>query len=379
MSNSNSVNPLAALLQLTAAEQETRGLRHTPQEIAQQPATWRKTFQLLQEHLAPLRRFLADSPQTVIFAGAGTSDYIGQCLVPLWRQAGHANAQAVASTTLLTEFDYYLRSPVLLVSFSRSGDSPESVAVIEKTLETRPQARHLVITCNAQGRMANLPPAPNIYCLVLDEATNDRGLAMTSSFTNMLVAGQLSALQQVDEDKLNLFGKSGETMLAEGATLAERLAAENFTRICYLGAGALAGAAREAALKTLELTAGRILTMAETPLGLRHGPLSALNAETLVVLFLAGEQPRRRYEINLLEEIRSKNLGCKLLIIDTLGETIPAADYVLACPTPLADVYRPPIDVIFGQLFGLFASLKHGLKPDAPSPNGAISRVVSNI
>ena len=45
----------------------------------------------------------------------------------------------------------------------------------------------------------------------------------------------------------------------------------------------------------------------------------------------------------------------------------------------IGDEYRPPIDVMFGQTLGLFFSLRCGLKPDCPSPTGAIARVVQNV
>jgi tagatose-6-phosphate ketose/aldose isomerase len=146
----------------------------------------------------------------------------------------------------------------------------------------------------------------------------------------------------------------------------------------------LKSVAIESALKVLELTAGRVVTFAESFLGLRHGPLSAINDETLLVGFLSGDKGRRSYEIDLLEEIQDKQLAqATLAILPVNG----AADskkpskgvVVLPMELKLADVYRPPIDVFVGQLFGLFASMKLGLKPDAPSPRGAISRVVSQV
>lgn len=379
MNHSKSVNPLQALLELSAGEQLRHGLQHTPQEIARQPQTWRTTFQLVQENRAAVDDFLtAGPPENVIFSGAGTSDYIGQCLVPLWRRNGYKHTSAIPSTTLLTELDDYLRpaDDCLLVSISRSGASPEGVAVLEETLKKYPRARHLVITCNRQGQMAQLAAAPNAFCLVLDESTNDQGLAMTASFSNLLLAGQLIAAP--DFINIDTLCEAGAEMLAQAARLAFDLAARDFTRACFLGAGAFYGVARESALKTMELTAGRILTMAETPLGLRHGPLSALDANTLLVLFLSGDKQRRAYEIRLLEEIKGKNLGCAQVVV-TNGADAPA-DVTLNYQTPtLPDLYRPPVDAIFGQLFGLFASLRHGLQPDTPSPSGAINRVVSSI
>ena len=381
MNQSIGVNPLQDLLQLSLSDKTRRGLRFTPGEIARQPDTWRNTWQIVAENLAAMRNFIDDAANhKVIFTGAGTSDYIGQCLVPHWRRNGLFNTNAVPSTTLLTEYaDYIGKNELcLLVSLSRSGESPEGVRLLETMLEQYPLVRHLVITCNQNGSMAQLASSAKVFCLTLDEATNDQGLAMTASFSNLLLAGQLMAAQ--DFAFMETLCQAGERMLRQAPRLAEDLAAQDFSRACFLGSGALYGVAREAALKTMELTAGRIITMAETPLGLRHGPLSALNAQTLLVLFLAHEPSRRNYELKLWEEVKKKNLGCtQVIVCNTAAEQV-AGDFVLDYHAPgLPDINRPPVDIIFGQLYGLFASLRLGLQPDSPSPSGAISRVVASI
>ena len=388
-------NPLDALLARPDAVRQANGLWHTPREIAQQPATWRATQRLLAAQAVALQAFLHDAGAaqnhalTVFLVGAGTSDYIGQCLAPALQRAWGCAVQAVPSTTLLTEAGDYRRpgGAYLWISFSRSGDSSEGVAFIEKTRAQFPADRHLVITCNRAGRMAQMATRPGAYALVLDEATHDQSLAMTSSFTNMLLAGHLLAHLDDLETAAQVterLAQAGTLMLARGAELAQELAQRDFTRAVWLGAGALHGAAREAALKMLELTAGRILTMAETPLGLRHGPLSALDAGTLLVLFLSQEATRRSYEIALLEEIRAKNLGVTIVAVATRADSRvrAAADYCLSfteSDDSFPDAYRPLTDVIFGQLCGLFASLRHGLQPDTPSPNGALTRVVAHL
>jgi tagatose-6-phosphate ketose/aldose isomerase len=85
----------------------------------------------------------------------------------------------------------------------------------------------------------------------------------------------------------------------------------------------------------------------------------------------------------LLNEICRKRLG-RARVVVTSGppdDVAALADYTLqlTCPTGFADEYRAVLDVMLGQLLGLFASLRCGLKPDQPSPNGAITRVVSPI
>lgn len=110
--------------------------------------------------------------------------------------------------------------------------------------------------------------------------------------------------------------------------------------------------------------------------------MAALDAETLLVSLVSSQPLRRRYERDLLREVGSKGLARARVALATDPEGLASeAEHVL-CPDiaePIPDLYRPMLDVIFGQLLGLFASIRCGLKPDSPSPTGAISRVVQNV
>jgi tagatose-6-phosphate ketose/aldose isomerase len=145
----------------------------------------------------------------------------------------------------------------------------------------------------------------------------------------------------------------------------------------------LKAVAKESALKLLELTAGKVVTMSESALGLRHGPMAALDQETLFVCFLSSNKRVQDYERHLLEEIGSKRLVTTRVLVagsEKAGMNSLAEHFLApAVPIAVADDYRPAVDVIFGQLLGLFFSLRWSLQPDCPSPNGAISRVVQNV
>jgi tagatose-6-phosphate ketose/aldose isomerase len=123
--------------------------------------------------------------------------------------------------------------------------------------------------------------------------------------------------------------------------------------------------------------------MSESVLGLRHGPMAALDQATLFVCFLSGNRRVQQYERDLLDEIGKKQLVRSRIVV--AGGGISRMDsfnehyFMPATPSTLADDYRPVVDVIFGQLLGLFFSLQWELRPDCPSPNGAISRVVQNV
>ncbi len=303
------MNALAKLLDLSREEKIERGLLYTPAEIAQQPATWESTFSLFQKYRSGLAEFLADAGfghptrpnPTVFLIGAGTSDYVGRCLVHVLRRLWKCEVIATPSTSLLTHAEEWLvpGQRYLWISFSRSGDSPEGVSVLESALMRHPEIHHIIVSCNAEGCMLRCAAGKRqAFTVTLGDAVNDRGLAMTSSFSNMVLFGQCMAhVHNVAqyEPILSRLVEAGKTFLPQAADAAAALANESYERACFIGSGALEGVAVESGLKVLELTAGRILTMSESAMGLRHGPMAALDKTTLLVAFLSSDKTVARY------------------------------------------------------------------------------------
>ncbi len=391
-------DPLRMLLDLPQQEKAERGLEHTPREIWQQPDTWSKTCERCGAMRGEIEAMLraagigrgATASPTVYLVGAGTSDYTGRALAPLLRRRWGCEVWALPSTTLLTEFEDFHPAgrDYFWISFSRSGDSPEGVALLERALDKHPAIRHVVITCNPQGKMAQTCARypDRAFAMVLDDAVNDRGLAMTSSFSNMVLAGQCVA----HLDDFGEFGESvvrmaeaGRQFLPVAAEAAAAITMLGCTRACFVGSGALRAVADECALKVVELSAGKVTTLAETPLGLRHGPMSSVDSQTVFVAFLSSEPRRRGYELDLLRELDRKRLGRVRAVVSAqkLDDADSLADFslMLEGAKGLPDLLRPILDVMLGQLIGLFASMRCGLRPDQPSPNGVITRVVQPI
>ncbi len=377
-------------------EKEALGLLFTPAEIAQQPNTWRTTLELFERHQARIAAFLdaagvrdaVEDRPSVVLIGAGTSDYVAQALEFLLRQKWGCEVTPVASTDLLPNLDEYTvpGRGYLWISFSRSGDSPEGVAVLEQALARYPSISHIVITCHAEARMAALcEGVDRAYVIVLDDAVNDRSLAMTSSFTNMIVMGQcLANAWSIEGYKplLEAMVRAGDDLLLSAERHAEAIAKRNFARICFVGGGPLASVAKESALKVLEMTAGQIKTMSETVLGLRHGPMAALDKETLFVCFVSGDRRRAQYARDLLREIGQKGVVAERIAVGPVSveESILAdCDSYLPIQVDVDDAYRPVLDVIFGQILGLYCSVAHELRPDSPSAGGVINRVVQKF
>ena len=314
------MNELLRLLELPEAEKAKRGLVHTPREIAQQPDTWGKTFELFCNQRAGIQDFLesagvrgeSGSPVIVYLVGAGTSDYTGRAISCLLRKHWQCEVIAVPSTDLLTQMDQMILPgrKYLWVSFSRSGDSSEGVAVLEKARERFPNIHHIVISSNPDGRMLKDSAAdPNTLGICMIDEANDRGLAMTSSFSNMVIFGQCMAhIQNIDayEPVLRKLVAAGKSVLPRAADCAASVAKQGYKKACFVGSGTLREVARESALKVLEMTAGKTLTMTESALGLRHGPMAALDDQSLFVCFLSGDKSVQGYERDLLREIGSR-------------------------------------------------------------------------
>lgn len=389
------------ILALPTEIKKEHGLLHTPQEIHQQPETWRETFEIVKKNQTNLSSFLKnsglsvnhDNNLVVWLIGAGTSDYIGRALVDLLKKQWKCHVEVIPSTDLLTEMDELIDSvpanfQQLWISFSRSGDSFEGVKAIERAVEKFPQINHLMITCNKDSQMANglSHRHANVFCLILDEKVNDLGLAMTSSFSNMIIAGQcLAHLDELEkyESTLKQLVETSREKSEEISSLAAEIASLDLNRICFLGSGALKSVCVESALKVMELTAGYYSVMSESFLGLRHGPLSWLDKKSLVVGFLSNNAEKIKVELGLLEELKTKQAAAAILAVfpQKIERWEKYADkkIFLDISESLDDLYRPPLDILFGQYLGLFASLRRNLKPDSPSADGKIQRVVSEI
>ena len=387
------MNALADLLQRPPAEQVGRGYAHTAREIEQQPDTWLETARAAVKAGPVLRELLraADvrpgGAGLIVLTGSGSSLYVAECAARSLQQALRTTVRAVSSGQLLTHLDGCIAPdrPGVCVSLARSGDSPESAAVVDQVLAERPAVRHLIVTCNGAGRLATRHAGrAGTVRLILAERTCDRSLVMTSSFTNLLVATHV--LASLDDprsylDRVERIAGAARHVLAHSAVLATA-AGRAYRSAMFLGSGNRLGAAREAALKMVEMTAGGVAATADTFLGLRHGPMSGVHADTLVVCLLASDPVTRSYELDLVRELNRKQLGTRLIIGDRVpDDVVREGDVVLDCRglAQAGDDLATLTDVMAGQLLALFRCLRAGLRPDAPSADNVINRVVEDF
>ncbi|MFL9583462.1 SIS domain-containing protein [Stenotrophomonas sp. AB1(2024)] len=367
---------------------QRQGGAHTAEEIAQQPALWSALADVLVGTRERIDTFLGEAlrqpGQRVIFTGAGSSGFIAEMVADQINAQWPADVRAIHTTTLLTHPALYLQRdrPTLLVSFGRSGSSPESVAAVDLVRARVDDARFLDITCNAEGALAQRGQGrEDTLSLLMPPASCDRAFAMTSSLSCMLLA----ALSVFDSApwaqriaRLHNVAERGAQAVSRWDAPVAALARTDISRVIYLGSGPLEATAREAALKVLELTAGRVLALANTPLGFRHGPKSTLNGTTLVVVLRSAQPLARRYEQDLLEELRRDGIAARVISVGPTGSGSAEGDFLLDVPA-LPDPWLAPLWLVMAQCFALQRSAALGLTPDNPFPDGTVNRVVQGV
>lgn len=378
----------AELLGRPEAEQKRLGYFHTLSEICQQPWTWLRTGEQMTAWRTALKHDL-EGIKSLVLTGSGSSEYAAECVRLPLKNALHVDTESIGGGALLLYGAKVLPPgrPGLLISLARSGDSPESSGVIKLLLEKEPEFRHVVITCNEQGSLATTyRDHARVRVITLPGETLDKSLVMTSSFTNLLLATRFLGMLESPAGYGNLcesLSRIAEGLIRSKFDLLAKIAAAKFRRAVFLGSGSLFPTAREAALKMLELTAGRVTTLYETFLGFRHGPMSCVQDDTLIVCHLSCDPSVRAYELDLMRELNRKKLGLLKVII---GENVPDfavrdGDAVIECPAlcALGDDDGLTIHVVVAQLLAFFRCLEEGLLPDSPSEGGIIQRVVENF
>jgi tagatose-6-phosphate ketose/aldose isomerase len=383
------VNDSTEALGLSAAQIRAAGAQWTAREIAQQPKVWPQIARQvgadarLQAFLAPL---LGNPALRLVLTGAGTSAYIGKCLAPALAKTGR-QAEAIPTTDIVASPHATLASKAstLMVHFARSGDSPESVAALGLAERRIEHCHHLIITCNAEGELSRCAAGLRHACaVVLPEACNDQGFAMTSSFTGMLLAAALAlGAAPAEPGRIEAIAALGTEILTAHVPLAAGLVRAQFDRVVYVGSSELKGLALESALKMLELTDGRVVSIGESPLGFRHGPKTIVNGSTLVVAFLSNDDYTRHYDRDLLRELRSDAVAGRVVALtaraDERTQDTIALQAAARTSGSLTDLELCLPYVVFAQTLALLRSVSLGLSPDMPNAAGTVNRVVQGV
>ena len=363
---------------------------NTYKEIRQQPKVWLKTLESIRARKQEIKAFkdkYLNLGYEVVLTGAGTSAYIGDALEPALYTTSFKGARAIATTDIITNPQMFFdsSSKVLLVSFARSGNSPESVGALRAVAGCAGKVAHIFITCNKDGELAQMK-GENILCVLLPPETNDLSLAMTSSYSTMLLTCSMIAnIDHIDDDVALIEEVAGavEKSLDKYEAAIKDISSRSFERAVFLGSGPLKGVAEECRLKLQELTDGAVMCSFDSFLGFRHGPKAVVKPNSLLVYLLSPNPSVRRYELDLIRQVKANNNVKGTIVISADNPSIEESYYDLGIITGMNPSMPPCYGCVsfvwMGQLLGFFKSLDLGLSPDSPSISGNISRVVEGV
>ena len=386
---------ISKLLGLEISKLEDCSGLNTAKEIIQQPDTWRESIKNLIKNKIEIKSFidsfLSKKEFRIILTGAGTSAFAGEVCEPYLTSLLNKRVEAIATTDLVASpKSYFIKDiPTLLVSFARSGNSPESVHAVNLATQLVDDLYQVVITCNENGKLAkNTVNDEKSLLLLMPPQTNDLGFAMTSSFTTMVLNAMavfnINNIENFSSD-VDKLSNSVNDFIENNIEKVTSLANEDFERIVYLGSSTSKGIARESALKVLELTAGKVNASYDTPLGFRHGPKSVVDDETVSVIYISNDEYTRKYDLDLAKEMLAHKKNDKVVIVgDNIEEDIlNKADYVFNVEninyTVENEVLLPLQQIIFGQMLSFLKSVNLGITPDNPCPTGEVNRVVQGV
>ncbi len=368
---------------------------NTAKEIYQQPELWLKTLEIIETNKDSINKFIDERLKKekirVVFTGAGTSAYVGEVVIPYLNKRKEYIFEAIPTTDIVSNPESYFKKhiPTILVSFARSGDSPESVAVYDLANKLVGDISHIFITCNSKGKLARMSEEnENALLLLMPDKSNDLGFAMTSSFTCMTIAASLIFdMENLEENKKQIYEMSdiGERLLEDGYKEQKKLLDYDYNRVVYLGSSSFFGISKESSLKLLELTRGQIISYNETVLGFRHGPKSIVDDETLIFLYVSIDDYARKYDKDMLNEIYS-NIGEHKIVSITkeYDEEVEKNSnyhlYLSKYPIKIDnEIYISLLYLLYAQVFALLCSVKNHVEPDNPNPSGLVNRVVKGV
>ena len=386
---------ISKLLGVEISKLEDGSGLNTAKEIIQQPDTWRESIKNLIKNKIEIKSFidsfLSKKEFRIILTGAGTSAFAGEVCEPYLTSLLNKRVEAIATTDLVASpKSYFIKDmPTLLVSFARSGNSPESVHAVNLANQLVDDLYQIVITCNENGKLAkNTVNDEKSLLLLMPPQTNDLGFAMTSSFTTMVLNAMavfnINNIENFSSD-VDKLSNSVNDFIENNIEKVTSLSNEDFERIVYLGSSTSKGIARESALKVLELTAGKVNASYDTPLGFRHGPKSVVDDETVSVIYISNDEYTRKYDLDLAKEMLAHKKNDKVVIVgDNIEEDIlNKADYVFNVENINYNVENkvllPLQQIIFGQMLSFLKSVNLGITPDNPCPTGEVNRVVQGV
>lgn len=372
-----------------------KGCSHTVSEIKHQPEMWKKTAAIMTSRKNEISDFMDKVTSIeglrIITTGAGSSAFIGESLQLMLANEMGLRSENIHTTDIISCPDSVLYDvPTLLISYARSGESPESLAACKFAEKRIKDLYQIIIVCDKNSTLAKSGYGSDRK-LVLDmpPETCDKGFAMTSSVSSMALATWCLFHYKEMETYANyvcILADSMEEEFDSIADMTKAVANVDYRRLIWLGTGALRGLAREACVKSMEVTDGYVHAGYDAPTGFRHGPKTVVNDETMTIHYLNNQEYSSQYDIDFINEMIAEKKGNKVVTVKPqhMKDAVKGEDYevIYSIPTELptnSEMGAYIKALVFSQMLSMFKSLDKGYQTDSPSVKGDVNRVVQGI
>ncbi len=334
---------------------------HTLSEIQTQADSWEGVIRRIDDKLPQLST-LCDQADEVMFTGCGSAFNISHAVSPFFQRLTGKSCRAVhASDLMLNSNEFFIADKkTLVIAYSRSGDTTESVEALHRATEAG--ASTVAIVCFSKSRMA----AEAQEAVILEEAV-EKSVTTTRSLTSMVLAGNYLAAacgkHQSDLSALRTLPSIAREMMASFKETGKEIASDRQIRkYAFLGHGSYYGLAREAQLKIKEMVL--LPSDSYVSLDFQHGPMSNVDKNMLVTIMASDSG--RHHDISIVKNMKA--LGGKVLVIcdHDRGEFAPNADYLVELNTDLGDGIRNILYMPVLQFIAYYKSLSEGQDPDNP-------------
>ena len=334
---------------------------HTYKEIKSQPEAWAQALDVTNASRLPK----AGDYNQVLFTGCGSTYYLSLAAAALYQELTGRAARAVPAGELLLNTQNVVsrigNPTYLLVAISRSGTTTETVKAVEKFKQER--RGDVVVITNYDEVLSRLADIN----IVIPKG-QEESVAQTRSFASMYVAVTAFCARMAGRgdlvEAMNQLPVIGKLVIGNYESWAKSIGENlSFDRFYFLGSGIRYGLACEVNLKMKEMT----LTHSEPFhfLEFRHGPMSMVNENTVVVGMLSDAN--RVHEAKVLAEMEA--LGGT---VASLGEKDANVQFESGIPELVRGVLYLPVL----QLMAFYRSLAKGLNPDRPNNLAAVVKLI---
>ncbi|MBN1963118.1 MAG: SIS domain-containing protein, partial [Anaerolineae bacterium] len=289
--------------------------------------------------------------------GCGSTYYLAEFAAALMqRQAGiRCRAYPGSELALFPATGFTPPARTLLIAISRSGETTETIEAVQ-LFKARYDGQTMLIGCYSESTLAQLTD----LTLIIDSA-REESIAQTRSFSSMaLVVQALAGLFSGADLALDGLPGVAARLIERYGGLAEALGySPEIVRFFFLGSDVLYGLACEAMLKMKEMSLS--YSEAYHMLEFRHGPMSMVDDQTLVVGLLSDAA--YRHEVAVLRDMKTRGAQVLALAEQDHGE-LAELGHVVALESGLPAAARAIAYLPVLQLMAFHRAIRNGQDPD---------------